>query len=416
MKPIEDQAVLVGCLLVASANENQGVIDAIFRSVPDAAITCGMAKKVWAAAKRLTLAGVLPGIIELAAEGVDRSYLVQSVDSVPSLLNWAYYCRRVMDAHRATVLASRAHELARLAKTDVKEAMGLAVAMADGLGDAAQVTYSPDDSLAELEFSRFETIPSGLCVQDAPVAGGGWVKGEMSLVCAATGRGKTLMLCQSALAAIRAGKRVAFATFELPHARITQRILQMMCGYRSKVQAEKQNGADGVRQWDAACEEFLEFGRLLTYFDSGMDMSRKRFVEPFVSWFMMAHDRDPFDGFYFDYLQRVRPEKDLGSRHENVNEVSLQISGLANVTKTAGVVAAQIKAANGELELRHSRDPEDHAATILYRGTVAVGKGKDAQQAEALWHDKNRHARRLEHLVTFDETYLTLKFAGEAGA
>lgn len=404
----DDQALVVGCVVTAAAREKLATVDAIIRTMRREMFTCPLAAAVWAKVLELHSQGVLPGPIELGQAGADVVYLTQWMDRVPTLSNWAYYCRRVADAYRLVALESRCGELKQLIEQgDSKAAMSLAASIGDGLGDPAQVTYTAEDSLLELDFTKFESVESGIFIQDDPKAGKGWVKDEMSLVCAASGKGKTLLLCQTALHMLRQGRRVAFATFELPHARLTQRMLQMMCGYRSKHHADKTGGQIAVKQWQEACEEFLSFGDRLMYFDSGQDLAKSRYVEPFVSWFMSQHDRDPFDAFCFDYLQKVRAEKGPRERHENVNEVAQQLTGLANRSKVAGIVAAQIKATQGgELELRHSRDPEDHAATILYRGQIDVGRGKQKELREAIWHSKNRHAQLLEKLVEFDDVYL----------
>lgn len=218
------------------------------------------------------------------------------------------------------------------------------------------------------------------------------------------------MACQSALAMVRDGKTVGFGTFEMPHKRITQRILTMMCGFKSKYDAAK---FGQERAWEDAVEEFQSFTGRLVYFDSGLDMSKKRFVEPFCAWVMSQMDSNPMDAWFFDYLQKVRPEKSRGNRNEDIDEVALQLSGLANLTNTAGVVLAQIKPGeNGELRLRHSLDPEDHAATMVFKGSVSMGRGKDAVKHEAWWHEKNRHARMLAHTCAFDEQYLTVTTTG----
>jgi hypothetical protein len=97
-----------------------------------------------------------------------------------------------------------------------------------------------------------------------------------------------------------------------------------------------------------------------------------------------------------------------------MDEVALQLSGLANQTNTAGVVLAQVKPdQNGELKLRHGFDPEDHCACMVFKGSHTMGRGKDATKQNSWWHQKNRHFRMLAHYCKFDDQYLTLKTTGE---
>jgi len=408
---VKYEQVVVGCVLLAADKERTALVDTLLRVVREDMFTCGMAKACWKFIVASWQAECTPDEAILIANGADADYMQQAQDAVGSLANWKWYVKQVTDAYRLRELEKRNRELQTIIKQgEGKDAMAFASRMIDNLGDPTQVTYTPEDSLLELEFSKFEVVPSGLGIMDAPQAGGGWVKGEMSLLCAATGRGKTLMALQSALYALRHGKRVAFATFEMPHIRLTQRMLQMICGYKSKYEAQKFHQE---KAWADACEEFMSFKDRFLYFDSGLDMSKKRYVEPFCSWAMQQMDSNPMDVWFFDYLQKVRPEKSRGNRNEDMDEVALQLSGLANITKTAGVVLAQVKPGEGgELRLRHSLDPEDHCASMVFRGSVQMGKGKDAAKVEAWWHEKNRHARMLAQSCSFDEQFLTVTTTG----
>lgn len=411
MTPIEREQIVIGCVMLAADKERTALVDSIVRMIRLEMFTCGAAQAAWKFILASWDENCTPDEALLASQGADPVYLEQSKDKVGALANWKFYVKQVVDAYRMRELEKRNRELQILIKKgNEKDAMSFASRMIDNLGDPSQVTYTAEESLIELEFSKFEVVESGLGIMDAPQAGGGWVKGEMSLLCAPTGRGKTLMACQSALYMLRAGKSVGFGTFEMPHKRITQRILTMMCGFKSRKDAIKFNQE---KAWDSAIEEFQSFEGRLLYFDSGLDMSKKRYVDPFVAWVMSQMDSNPMDAWFFDYLQKVRPEKSRGNRNEDVDEVALQLSGLANLTGTAGIVLAQIKPGEGgELRLRHSLDPEDHAATMVFKGSFIAGKGKDATKIDAWWHEKNRHARMLAHSCKFDEQYLTVATTG----
>ena len=185
---------------------------------------------------------------------------------------------------------------------------------------------------------------------------------------------------------------------------------QMICGYRSEAEAAK---FDDKKSWSSAVEEVLSFNGKMEIYDPSADLAQKRFIEPFISWVLALMDTNPPDSFFFDYLQLARPLKSLGSRNEDVNEVAIQLTGLANKTNAAGVVLAQLKPKDGELRLRHSYDPEDHMACMIFRGSVEMGRGKDATKVEAWWHEKNRHFPMLAHTCKFDDQRLTVTTTGE---
>lgn len=404
----QSEMMVIGVMLLAA--EQRNIADAIARQVRPEMLTCGAAQSAWSKIQALRESGVVPGLVEMRQAGSDVEYIVQAMESVGSVVNWKHYCKNVRESYALREIDSRSKAIALAAREgNFKKARELSRLILDGLGDPSQVRFTVEDSLLEMDLSKLEVLKSGLGIMDAPQAGGGWVKGELSLIGAATGRGKTLLAIQSALAILRGGGVVGFGTLELPHRRITQRMIQMICGYRSKGHAEKFN--DGAA-WDSAYDEFMGFRNRLTYYDPCADLGKKRFIEPFIEWVLAEMDANPLDAFFFDYLQLARPERSLGSRNEDVNEVAIQLTGLANKTGAAGVVLAQLKPKDGELRLRHSYDPEDHMAAMVYRGSVEMGRGKDATKVEAWWHEKNRHFPMLAQSVKFDENHLTVSTTG----
>jgi replicative DNA helicase len=205
--------------------------------------------------------------------------------------------------------------------------------------------------------------PSGFAFIDSHTVTGGFAHGQMSVVAAYTGGGKTAFKVQCAYNAAALGRRVCYATFaDMGGEELYDRMTKNLCGYGGG-EAPKDPGKRG--EWETARHAI---DRLSIHIHDVSDMKDGRDVESFGKWFLANRDR--FDVCFIDYAQEIRSaEKGIHGIFEHAEKCSQEIRWLAKLTDIPFVVGSQITEGSEKMGTRDitkgSRAWEERAGLLV---------------------------------------------------
>lgn len=219
--------------------------------------------------------------------------------------------------------------------------------------------HSVRDVMAKVREEPMPLFATGVDEIDAQL-GGGIAPGELCVIGARPGHGKTLFALQWALEAARKRHGCLFVSEEMQHHELAKRAMRQATG----------NGENVWRdQWDASFAEMVDYfanrSRVLVL-DSG------RTIDRIDSAIRQAVDHYGVKFVVVDYLQRIQAKG--SSPYERVTEVSLRLKEIALDTSVAIVALAQIarEAEKGETgvpkmyHLRESGQIEQDADVIFF--------------------------------------------------
>lgn len=213
---------------------------------------------------------------------------------------------------------------------------------------AATGTLQTADRLVERFIERYaadereQVIPSGLEAIDSRI--GGWRRGHLHLVCGLTGIGKTSLLVQTAMHAVRAGFRAHFVSGELPADDLVPRLLGdelgeylAVDGSRPTVLRVLRRDPDVLEILQAAYARGREaLARLV------VDARGWVSLQEATSAFAACHALAGVDVLLVDYLQLLHGNGRNHSREREVAETAEVLKRLAMRHNVAVVAAAQL--------------------------------------------------------------------------
>jgi replicative DNA helicase len=235
------------------------------------------------------------------------------------------------------------------------------------------------DVLEEMQ-RRFESgglpgVPTGMPTLDTLT--GGWQCGDLNLLAARPGVGKTALALNFMLAAAQAGKSVGFISAEQPAEQIAQRLIAIA----GRVDAWKLRSPSGLReeQWAMVTAGLVQLQDLpITIADD---------PSPTIERVMNYGRVMESDLIILDYAQRV---KGPGTIYERVSAVAMGLKEMARSLSIPVLALAQInRAGDGNAKmsnLKGSGDLEQEADSILI-----LERNDDDKQVATLTLEKNRH-------------------------
>lgn len=295
--------------------------------------------------------------------------------------------------HRDTLYEAARYRKAlatlRAAEFDFLQQKGDIAAVSLALSEAAAVGDKPRASTKDIVTRLTEQLESknppeafgtGLHHLDR-YTNGGVKRGELLTIAAPTSGGKSILLVQLALHALRAGKRVVFFSLEMPDTQVTARLLSSMCGFNIKILSTTANSAerttDHLRKFNAAAQELsghhLQIESGFTDLES-IDATARELAS-----------KGQADLVVVDYIQLVHLRA-LGSnetREQHVSEITKRLKALALQLNIGVATASQL---NEEGKLRESRaiaHHSDHVWLISHNdegGWVSVNKQRDGER------------------------------------
>lgn len=200
-----------------------------------------------------------------------------------------------------------------------------------------------------------ETFGTGIPALDKHFHGG-LLRGEMLVVGADTGGGKSILLYQAALRALEDGKRVAIFSLEMPAKAILRRMAANMIGKRvegfREMMGDQRHVASGADISNA-------FARLMNYTLTIHDTISEVAEIDAEAHRLVAMGKA--DLIIVDYLQIVTMPK-ADSREQAISELARRLKLTALKTNSVVLTASQL---NEEGRLRESRAIGHHADAVI---------------------------------------------------
>lgn len=275
------------------------------------------------------------------------AYIGEVAATVPYAANAAHYAAIVREkaAYRRVIVECR--EGMRLAYMEADTPTTLVngilerLAAADAGTDAEQPTTVQDAALDALE--RIHSIRdgnatagmlTGLPCVDATI--GGLFGGELAILAARPGVGKTALACQIAWHFAEQGRWVYFASLEMQGREIMQRVLCGQAGVSSREVRTGRFGPDSIQQLIDASQPVHDFRWV---FHAKMHLT----VPELARWVQRTERRWPVSLIVLDYLQLLTPTGDKrANREQQVATMSRQLKSLAADTGAAVLCLAQL--------------------------------------------------------------------------
>jgi replicative DNA helicase len=343
-----------------------------------------------------------------AAIGIDAARLARLYIAGPIPDHARYYADGVQEAARIRALA----DLARLLSESVSDRLQSSAAIlsqieaavdslrSDQKSRAVSLATAGRELLAELnQPTRGRTIAFGLPVVDETI--GGMMPGEMFVLAARPGCGKTSLGMQVALHNARRARSVLFVSLEMRKSELASRVLVGMTGVDSAaVRARLVTNSDGAKLGEAV-------GKLddlpMTILDPTLaklgDIRRSARAQQAASG---------LDLLVVDYLSLVKPVDHRQPRYEQVSEISRSIKGLARELGIPVLALQQLnREADGQVprlsNLRESGSIEQDADSVVFLHPTDDVGGFDLIIA------KHRHGQTGRVPLEFDAKRTTFR-------
>lgn len=352
----------------------------------------------------LTVKNELQDMGKLSVVG-GEDYLIQIAESTPSASNALHYAEIVLDKSARRKITAQAKAIAK-AVTDPELTLSEVVARAHSMSSVVTGPgpRNPFKHISEVDITVPvpRAITTGFAGLDSQINRYyGYPPGHMTVVRAATGRGKSTIMMQSALACVQGGGRVLYATFADLHERdIKGRWMRMLTGSSEAPYGDGLFPGEWQKQaeWLNGCA--IDFYDVSEVEDGGT-------IEEFLAWATTRMTTNPWDRIFVDYAQEVRTSsKQAKGMMECQMECARVLNSWTRRHKTVStVVGSQITTKDGETMTKWGRDWEEKAALVL-----TVTRPDPGTTQCRIEIDKNRFGPMKERAtkvgIEFDSTRL----------
>ncbi|HEY8342227.1 MAG TPA: replicative DNA helicase [Calditerricola sp.] len=317
------------------------------------------------------------------------AYLTALAESVPTAAHARQYAEQV--AHKAKLRAVvRAAQQAILAARDGDLEKALAAA-----GRILDAGVDRDDDGEDLWITAFKTleamyqrrmsgddqgiVPTGFSDLDERLDGGLW-PGEMTIVAARTGTGKTAFLLQVSHHVAQQGKPVLFFTLEQSRSQLSMRA---MAAHLKRDASLLRRGWLREEEWQGLMTEAARRGDIPLHVVEGY---RDYTVEKMLARARQMQRSRGLALVVVDYLQIVSEPRMIGqSREERVAEISRKLKAMALDLRVPVLCAAQ---------LNRRADDRDRPSLSDIRESGAIEQ--DADVVLFLWRPDRQAKERVK--------------------
>lgn len=286
--------------------------------------------------------GQLPHLCEQLAEQANHRRVVSAVHSALQIAQDADSAEAAKECAVGRILS--------MEEVDLKTRLfGFGESLAQLRDESLEAFQRPED-----EKSKPAGISSGVDTLDMIL--GGFLKGSVYVLGAGTGRGKSVMGLQFALAAASEGSKVVYVSLEMSHVDLTRRAVASKSGVNP---GKIKSGRLGERDLTAMTDAFAWLARLrdnITIYD-----------QPGLSLYQLAasiqqiRQSQGVDLVIVDYLQLIR----IDEGHSREREVATISSGLVALARSHDVPLIAISQLNQDGRIRESRAVEHDAAAVM---------------------------------------------------
>ena len=367
-------------------------------------------RRIWRAIRTLR-ASHTPCDVITVAETLQRDdalesagglgYLSDLVASVPATANATHYAQILLRHHVRREALAAARDIAEAARQSAATSDDLMAALSvaqrrilDAASAGRQWSTYRDHAMgvfAEIEQIHEGTIPPGIATGlpgfDERL-GGGLHRGELLILAARPGEGKSQLAQFMAHAQVDLGYRVAFASAEMRKDDLTRRALAL----ESDVNSMRLRGQPRMRDqdWPGLSHGLARISEMTLWIDDGF-----RSMEQVCGRVRQLHAHEPIDVVYIDHLHHLQPPAGIEKRGDALGDMTRMAKDLAVDLDCAVVLLAQL---NRE-SLKEQR-PQLH--NIRDSGYVEML----ADVVVFLWHEPSKNG---EAAATMRAELLTAK-------
>jgi len=296
----------------------------------------------------------------------------------PSLASWHRTALYEATRYRKALATLRQAEESFLRQTGDIAAVSTALAETASFGDSPRTQTKEIISRVIDEIERNEPVEAfgtGLGRLDH-LTNGGVKRGELLTVAAPTSGGKSILLIQLALHALRAGKRVLYFSLEMPDTQVICRILSAMCDFNVAALRSPDKTQRDIAKFNTCAMELSALP--ITVESKATDM------EAIDALTRELAAKGETDLLVVDYIQLVHL-RSLGkneTREQHVSEICKRLKALALQLNIGVATASQL---NDEGKLRESRaiaHHSDHVWLIDHKDEPAIfiNKNRDGER------------------------------------
>ena len=349
-------------------------------------------RTILAAAKRCHESGSGKNDFFAVQSELERTGLLESIGSLAEDITNAPSDPETTRWHRAYLVDSARYRHASKILAEAQESFR------DETGDIGSVSLALSECAAQLDKPRKSTkdhindlvseledkVPTvsygtGIYALDE-IASGGVKPGELMTIAAETSGGKTILLLQIALEAMRAGKHVLVFSLEMPAKKVLARFISNLAGFPIK-RIKQDPNAQELHRFNAATSDISRMNIQVESGYSDID-SIESAIREFAS-------QGRADLVVVDYIQLVhlRNMNSNETREQHVSEITRRLKAIALQLNLALATASQL---NEEGRLRESRAIGHHSdhVWLIRKGedgsAVHIAKNRDGERDRAI--------------------------------
>lgn len=278
-------------------------------------------------------------------DGAVSGILIDAIQATPVTFNCAAYVDMVLDAtmrRRAATVAEQLYRDMVDKFTDASGALATARAKLADLGMAGssewvsgtEIAMRTLDELERRSRGEYKAVQSGIPALDYIT--GGFFPGELTIVGAKPGVGKSVMGMMVAINAARTGFKSGICSLEMMDTQYGQRLLSNLSGVDG-MKLRKAQGIDAV-DW----KMLTEAAYILSKTPMAFAFST-RYVEDLVLSVRNKIDREGLDILVVDYLQLMHTRQRTENERLSVAAVSWALKCLATECRIPVIAMAQLR-------------------------------------------------------------------------
>lgn len=347
----------------------------------------------------------------IAADGLrsvvddPRRFLADCIDATPTLANAEEYAR-LLHRHAAEkrlrdgVLAALdednpAAAVAEVCKAHLLNSTG---------GRLKTISQALIETMSQLSARETQRINTGFPLLDSKLKG--FEAGQLVIIGARPGVGKSAFLLDIAESAARAGNETLFVSLEMSASELTERLLAR----RSAATMDQLIDRDVESNWDSIAAASTRLERLPLHFwdKPAATVSKIRGAAATIQNLRLI---------VIDYLGLMQADRRADSRNLELGQISRDLKNLASELQIPIVAAAQLNRGVSDTErptllsLRDSGELEQNGSKVLFlwrideNGTigVSVAKNRRGRQGVVQMHFDGEHQRFTELSEPYQE-------------
>lgn len=301
-------------------------------------------------------------------------YLIQICEDTPLPWNVPYYAQIVRDAWMQRVILGRCEKIITdhaAGNLDADSMFKAATELGRGNLMRGQFAFPiGEESEAEGVLEGLETGFHGL---DSQTSMYGLPKGQLSVIGAYTGWGKSTLCQQITRNVAERGERTAYCCFGADLNRLSLRA--RWCKQATSHMPVKNLPA---QFWDEVTAEMGVIKQLpIMVYEA--EKAPDRTIETCIEWLEMEHRANPFSLVVFDYAQIMRTQRKVFGYKETMEVIAQECNAAAAKLGVATILASQVQDEES-LDFRYSQEFK-HAAGF------AVVVQRDGPEVQGGWID-----------------------------